>query len=894
MQSLLNHIVGFLRKLTFALGLLILALGVNAQTYDYHYTDGQIYFKFKDNIQPNIEVNTDRTVNMDQPAAAFLNNIRQSYNIIGLQRPFDLNNDPKLLRTFRLDFATPSDIEEIMAQLDQNIDLEYVEKVPLDRIEYVPNDTLYNIPAASGNLKWHLDRIQAEQAWDITRGSSAIKVAIVDNAIWSDHPDLQNKIVLERDVAYNTNNSNPPSTGDPFEWSHGTHCAGLSAAESDNTIGVASIGFNTSIIAVKAASNSDPSNISYGFTGVQWAANNGADVISMSWGNSSYSTTAQNMMNTVHNMGIILVGAAGNDGVSSAHYPSAYNHVISVASTNYDDQKSDFSNYGTTVDVCAPGGYGPSGQYGLLSTTYSTGDFGNYDLMAGTSMACPMVSGLCGLILSMNPNLDPDEVESILKTTADTIEYINPDYIGQLGAGRVNAFKAISNTPYPPIANFTTPLATITPGTSINFYDLSMGIPSGWNWSFIGGTPSSSNQHNPTNITYNTEGVYNVALLASNTFGSNTLTRTGYITVTNTPKPVVHFAASDSAACIGESIQFTDYSYYSPTSWEWSFNPNTIVYLEGTTGQSQNPVVSFSSPGSYTVTLISTNSNGSATMIKQNYMQISGSAIPLDETFESGAPGSFALADTIKSKVTIDNRAANSSLFGLHFQGSVLPTGWSGGGTSTTPDQAWNTNTAFHSEASICGIDASDIENIILRLDLRQTYTLGPKQCWFRVLINGVQVPDIFGVTDFNPTTASSDDFVTKYFDLSAYSGGVFSVKLQASARFADKLQGEGDNVFVDNISVYNNTGLHQTLFADGFGIYPNPSSGLVTIQIPGSSSPSELSILTAQGQTIYRTSVRNKINSIHKADLSHVQKGLYMVILKSGDQILTRKLILR
>lgn len=895
MRSFLYQLTLLFRNLCLAIFLGMLALAGNAQTYNSQAADGQIYFKFKDNVKNNIEVLADRSVNIDQAAFTFLKSVRQNFDISGLRRPFDLNNDPKLLRTFLLNFTTPSDIEEIMAILKQNPDIEYVERVPIDRIEYAPNDTLYNLPSFGTNYKWHLDRIQAEQAWNVTKGSPAIKIAIVDNAIWANHPDLQNKIVLQRDVVSNTNNSNPqPTAGTDFDWSHGTHCAGLSAGQSDNGIGIASVGFNTSIIAVKAASNNNPSSISGGYSGVQWAASNGADVISMSWGGGTYSTTAQNIMTAAYNMGIVLVAAAGNDDLSTAHYPSAYSHVISVASINADDAKTDFSNYGTTVDVSAPGGYGIPGPQGLLSTTYSSGTYGKYDLMAGTSMACPMVSGLCGLILSMNPSLNPDQLEAILKSTTDPIDNVNPNYIGMLGTGRINAFKAVTNTPYPPIADFSTPLATIKPGTSINFHDLSQGIPSGWNWTFAGGNPASSSLQNPANITYNTEGTYSVTLVASNLFGTNTITRTGYITVTNTPSPVVNFGISDSLACIGDRLIISDSTHYTPSSWEWSFVPNTISFIEGTTSLSQSPVVTFDLPGSYSVTLKATNTNGSTIGTKVNCVNVSGNIVPYRETFEAGMPGSFVLADTLKSKVSVDARSANNSLYGLHFQGTILPTGWSGGATTGTPEQAWNTNKAFHSEASICGIQTTGMENLLLSLDLRQTYTLGPKQCWFRVLINEQPVSDVFGVTNFNPATASSDVFVTKSFDLSAYSGSIFSVKLQACARFADKLQGEGDNVFVDNVSVFINTPVPQILFADGFGVYPNPASGMVTLQLPALNSAAEISILSAQGQVIYSTQIKSSGSNLLQADLSQAPKGLFMVILKSGDQLLTRKLVLK
>ena len=894
MQTILYNITAFLKKLGLVFGLWILALAVNAQNYNTAYTDGQVFLKFKDNVQANIEVNTDRSVNMDQPAAAFLKNIRKNFSITGMQRPFDLNNDSKLLRTYLLEFATFSDIEEIIAELSKNPDIEYVEKIPVSRIEYVPNDSLYNLPSFGVNYKWHLDRIQAEQAWNVTKGSPAIKVAIVDNAVWSNHPDLQNKIVLQRDVVNNTNSSNPPTTGDPYAWSHGTHCSGLVAGQSDNGIGIASIGYNTSIIAVRAATNSSPDNISGGYSGVQWAANNGADVISMSWGGSGYSATYQGVMTAAFNMGVVLVAAAGNDNVSSAHYPSAYSHVISIASTNADDAKSDFSNYGTTIDVCSPGGYGVPGPQGLLSTTYSSGTYGNYDLMAGTSMACPFAAGLCGLILSVNSDLTPDEVEAILKSTTDNIDIVNPTYIGKLGTGRINAFKAVSHTPFTPVADFTTPLATVLPGTSINFQDLTRGIPTGWNWTFTGGSPASSTQQNPSNITYNTEGTFAVSLIATNTFGTDAITRAGYITVTNTPLPVVDFSASDSVTCIGSPVVFSDSTHYTPSAWEWTFTPNTLTFLEGTTGLSQNPVVMFTSPGTYSVSLRATNANGSTTLNKGNLVRVSGSMLPFGEAFETGTAGSFILADTLKSKVTIDAGSANGSLFGLHFQGSALPTGWSGGATSTTPDQAWNVNKAFQSSASICGIDAAGMGNIVLNLDLKQTCTLGAKQCWFRVLLNGVQIPDVFGVMDFNPTTLSSDVFVTKSFDLSAYSGSVFSLELQACGRFADKLNGAGDNVYVDNISIYMNTDVPQILFADGFGVYPNPASGLVTLQIPDMNSPVAVKILSAQGQVMYYAIAKDNKSALQQIDLSLAPNGLYMVILQAGNKILTRKLILR
>ncbi len=325
---------GIISKLSLLSALIIFtltSLSGFSQTYHKDYIDGQIYFKFKDQVQVNIPVNPDKSVDLDN--APFLASLRQQFDITGMSRPYDANNDPKLLRTFKLFFSDYDKIEQVKEQLSANNDLEYVESVPLYYIDYTPNDSLYNRDFGYSNWNWHLDVIDAELAWDLNMGSAEIKVAVVDNAVWIDHPDLEDKIVLSHDVTTAGNqNSNPPSGGDPAEWSHGTHCAGLVGAETDNLIGVASIGYHVSLIGVKASS-SNPNQINGGFSGINWAANNGADVISCSWGGSGYSTSEQNLINTVYGMGVIVVGAAGNNNVNTPHYPSAYNHVIDKVNT---------------------------------------------------------------------------------------------------------------------------------------------------------------------------------------------------------------------------------------------------------------------------------------------------------------------------------------------------------------------------------------------------------------------------------------------------------------------------------------------------------------------------------------------------------------------------------
>lgn len=869
---------------------LLISSGINGQNYNSDFQDGKLYLKFKDSEPITFTVNSDNSVDLN--SLPFIREIMDEYALITLSRPYYLNNDSKLLRTLMLEIGNYSRIDELISRLKKEEVLEYVEKVPLDRIFYTPNDSLYNLYNGPQNWNWHLELIQADLAWNISRGDSNIKVAIVDNAVWVDHPDLADKIVAQRDVVYGTNNANPPGSGDAGDWSHGTHVAGLVGAASNNNIGVASVGFNVSIIAVKASNNSSPRSISSGYSGIQWAANNGADVINMSWGGNQFSQTNQNIINTINNMGVVLIAAAGNDNVSTPHYPSAFQNVISVASIDYNDVKSDFSNYSNTVDVSAPGGVASPGPDGVLSTTYSSGTLGNYDAYIGTSMASPVVAGLAGLILSVNPNLLPAQVEQILESTADDISVQNPNYIGLLGSGRINAYQALLNTPFEPTATFQTPVGVILPGTAIDFTDLSTGLPSTWSWTFEGATPASSNDTNPQNILYQTEGVYDVTLTVTNSFGTNTVTYPDYIQVVANPTPYIFTIISDSLPCIAENITLWDSSLYNPTSWEWTIEPSTYQFVNGTTSSSQNPQVEFLRQGYYDITLSATNQNGAGSRIFENAVHVQGIAPPYYLDMEDGTAQYFVLWDTLKSQSAIDLRAANNSSYGIHFHGDPIPVGWKGTPTGGTPQQAWNENLAFQGEAHLCGVDARGFTNVKLALDLRQTYSLGQKYSWFRVLVNGNPVADYEGNIDFNPLTAGEDPWKRVQFDLSQYAGSVFDITLQACNRFSDKVQGQGDNVFIDNIEIVNSVPVVALNDSDTqLTVFPNPANSIVNVFVANITENSILEVRDTRGKLVYQSELTSNADN-QTLQIRNLASGFYLVRVLTGNQIFVTKLI--
>ncbi|UCE08146.1 MAG: S8 family serine peptidase, partial [bacterium] len=227
---------------------------------------------------------------------------------------------------------------------------------------------------------------------------------------------------------------------DPSDFDgHGTHCAGIASAVTNNKIGGAGIGWNCTIMPVRVGyvPVGGTGGIRWGYEGIVYATDNGADIISLSWGGSGYSQYAQEVINYAFASGTVVVAAAGNDDSQALHYPSAYDNAIAVAYTiSYYDQKAGDSNYGTWVDICAPG-------TNVLSTVPNN----QYDRKAGSSMACPLVAGTAGLVKSLHPDWDNQHIAIHLGETADNIDDLNPNYAGLLGRGRVNAYRALLENP---------------------------------------------------------------------------------------------------------------------------------------------------------------------------------------------------------------------------------------------------------------------------------------------------------------------------------------------------------------------------------------------------------------------------------------------------------------
>ncbi|MFT6760005.1 MAG: PKD repeat protein [Psychroserpens sp.] len=490
----------------------------NAQSADDVYFPGQLWVQVNPSSTKTLAHDVD-AVTFEPFQQLIGEELSDQFKLERVRKPFHFAIDAGVREVYQLFFSEEGIELEFARELEKLDIVNYAERVPIMRTSLTPNDLG---PASGSDNQWFLHRIQAQEAWDISTGNTDIKVAIVDDAVLTNHPDLIPNLLPGYDVADNDTDAMPNTS----DMSHGTHVAGIASGATNNGIGIASIGFNVKLIPVK--SSNSPQFISDAYAGVVWAYQNDADVINMSWGGSGFSQTGQNIITNAYNAGCVNVAAAGNDGVSTVFYPAGYDNIISVASSTTNDAKSGFSNFGNWIDITAPGS--------AIRSTYIGNNFApTYTDLQGTSMASPLVAGLCGLIKSVNPQMTQTQIESCLLSTADNINSVNGNYIGQLGSGRINAFQAVvcaqSTLNTPPVAVISADNTVRCPGANVQFFGSSGGgIATGYQWSFPGGNPSTSTAQNPV-VNYGSLGTYNVSLTLTNPFGTDSETNNNYVEI---------------------------------------------------------------------------------------------------------------------------------------------------------------------------------------------------------------------------------------------------------------------------------------------------------------------------------------------------------------------------
>jgi len=446
--------------LSAALAILLGLFGpVAAQAQDPQIQPGEVIVKFAPGTQLPMLTSRDGVLST---GLASLDRILTKYEIARAVQLFP-HKSSELGSIYELQFPDTYDSRMVAGELSGDEHLCYAVVRHLKQLCMEPND-----PYFLNGEQWYLNIVQAPQAWDIVQADSSVIIAIVDSGVDFDHPDLWDNIWLNdgedidgdgritwKDWNYVDDDSNG-YRDDFFGWDfggqgggdndpnenapvHGTHCAGIAAAVTDNGIGVSGMAWSARIMAVKANRDGED-NIRWGYEGILYAAENGADVISLSWGNTSTSAFEQEMIDSAYARGAIVVAAAGNDpGVSPpdtcwVHYPAGNEHVTAVAATDVNDRVTGWSYYGCWVDVAAPG-----------SAIYSTWWNDTYATLQGTSMSCPLVAGIAALLRMLDPDMDSDQFEAKMRHTSDDITVANPTYAGRIGGGRANAHAAVQS-----------------------------------------------------------------------------------------------------------------------------------------------------------------------------------------------------------------------------------------------------------------------------------------------------------------------------------------------------------------------------------------------------------------------------------------------------------------
>ena len=272
--------------------------------------------------------------------------------------------------------------------------------------------------------QWALDRMQVSEAWQITGRDSEVLVAVLDTGIDRNHEDLINKVVLE------VNFTDSPTPGDIH--GHGTHIAGIIAAQGDNGLGVVGISQGSYLMNVKVADDKGRCQASTVAEGIVWAVDNGAKVINISIELKDSSPELQEAVDYAWNQGAVIIAAAGNDCSELPVYPAYYENCIAVAATNQDDKLAPLSNHGDWVDVAAPG-----------FNIYSTVPDDSYDYKSGTSSATAYVSGLAALLFDLVIDSDGDgklndEVRLAIEAGCEEIA------INGVGTGQINIAHSLA------------------------------------------------------------------------------------------------------------------------------------------------------------------------------------------------------------------------------------------------------------------------------------------------------------------------------------------------------------------------------------------------------------------------------------------------------------------
>ena len=551
-------------------------------------------------------------------------------------------------------------VPEMVEKYNRNPNVEYAVVNSIAHAFMTPNDPLYS-------YQWHLDDssssnpyggtngggINIEPAWNISDGTGVV-IAVLDTGVAYENygfwyrkaPDLANThFVAGYDFVNNDAHPNDDNA-------HGTHVAGTIAQSTNNNLGVAGVAFNCSIMPVKVLNKEGSGTLGQLVDGIYFATNNSADVISMSLGwppGYDPGQPLKDALDYAHNSGVTIVCASGNDAASQVSYPAAYEKCIAVGATRYDETRASYSNYGSALDIMAPGGdlsvdqNGDGYGDGVLQNTFNPNtknprDFG-YWFFSGTSMATPHVSGVAALLIA-NGVTGPDNVRDALLSTAEDKGPAGWD--SEYGRGIVDAYAALnyaSAPNEPPTSDAGGPHSG-GEGAAISFNGSGSFDPDGsivsYEWDFGDGGAGTGIY---ADHTYIDNGTYTVTLNATdNDGGTNSSITTATI---DNVAPLAN-AGGPYSGSVNISITFsgnaTDPGTADVLTYDWDFEYDGVTFSEDVSGTDlTNPSHTYISAGTYIVALQVKDGDGGISPISTANVTVT--APDIDDPVISGATG---------------------------------------------------------------------------------------------------------------------------------------------------------------------------------------------------------------------------------------------------------------
>jgi len=434
--------------------------GVQTSMLNTNFVSGEVLVKFK----KKTAIKSLSSTQQEPPQIITKHNLLHQRNVGGLATVYKLEQlSVSRSMTFESALSNTPLASELNAKWQT---LNVIEQLKLDSSVLIAEPNyIYKATAVTPRTndselsrQWNLPMIQIPAAWEASTGAGVV-IAVIDTGIDANHLDLKNNIgidgydfISDPSAAGDGDglDSDPNDTGVFF---HGSHVAGILAAEGDNNLGVAGVAYNATLMPLRVlgtnneGANSDIANAILYAAGLENASgtipSKKADIINLSLGGPDRSFVLEQAINAALEEGLIIIAAAGNDGSSASFYPAAFDGVVGVSSVTDNKTLSTFSNHGTYIDVTAPGGTGLGDslldgfQDGILSTFMAS----EYVEYVGTSMATPHVAGVAALMKSLNTNLEQSSFTAALASGALTDDLANRELFG---SGLINAAKAVN------------------------------------------------------------------------------------------------------------------------------------------------------------------------------------------------------------------------------------------------------------------------------------------------------------------------------------------------------------------------------------------------------------------------------------------------------------------